>query len=164
MQPKEHFSNRKRSHDTVVAKGGTSHSLSNDEYSGANARYSYSGRVRTAKKLPVSAPGRAALSGSQNNIEMDLLSSSISGSVPMYAKSNGANSGTIMDERELRREKRKQSNRESARRSRMRKQVLFRLLKCVLCFLFIFFTLSVIHTVRVTKNSVACCISLLNLC
>ncbi|XP_042434451.1 G-box-binding factor 1-like isoform X1 [Zingiber officinale] len=121
-QPKEHFSNRKRSHETVVPKGGTFQSLSNDEYSGANAQSSYSGRVRTAKKLPVSAPGRAALSGSQNNIEMDLLSSSLSGSVPMYARSNGANSGTIMDERELRREKRKQSNRESARRSRMRKQ------------------------------------------
>ncbi|XP_074558082.1 G-box-binding factor 1-like [Curcuma longa] len=123
-QRKVHYSTGKRDHEIVVAKGGTSRSLSNDEHNGASGQSSYSGRMRTAKKLPVSAPGRAALPGSQNNMntEMDALGSSLAGSVPMYVRPNGTNSGAIMDEREQRREKRKQSNRESARRSRMRKQ------------------------------------------
>ncbi|WOK99701.1 G-box-binding factor 1-like [Canna indica] len=95
----------------LVGPGEASHPFSTAQYSGANAESSYSGKVRTAKKLPVSAPGRAALPAPQTNLNigMDLWGSSHAGS-------------DTKDERELRRERRKQSNRESARRSRLRKQ------------------------------------------
>uniref|UniRef100_A0A0A9CV29 MEmBP-1a n=1 Tax=Arundo donax TaxID=35708 RepID=A0A0A9CV29_ARUDO len=87
---------------------------------------------RSASKLPVSAPGRAALpSATPNlNIGMDLWSTSPALAVP--AVQGEASPGLALarrdgvahlDERELKRERRKQSNRESARRSRLRKQV-----------------------------------------
>ncbi|URE10236.1 Basic region leucine zipper [Musa troglodytarum] len=111
-QPKEHSPNRKRSYGNTT-EGEGSHSFDTAGNSG-NA-----GRVRSAKKLPVSAPGRAALPGPPTNLNigMDFWGASPAGSVP------------TKDEREVRRERRKQSNRESARRSRLRKQVCFRLLK-----------------------------------
>ncbi|XP_062187097.1 DNA-binding protein EMBP-1-like isoform X2 [Phragmites australis] len=91
----------------------------------------YPVKGRSASKLPVSAPGRAALpSAAPNlNIGMDLWSASPALAVP--AVQGEANTGlalarrddvTHLDERELKRERRKQSNRESARRSRLRKQ------------------------------------------
>jgi plant G-box-binding factor len=86
---------------------------------------------RSASKLPVSAPGRAALPNATPNLNigMDLWSASPALAVP--AVQGEANPGlalarrdsvTQLDERELKRERRKQSNRESARRSRLRKQ------------------------------------------
>ncbi|URE10237.1 Basic region leucine zipper [Musa troglodytarum] len=104
-QPKEHSPNRKRSYGNTT-EGEGSHSFDTAGNSG-NA-----GRVRSAKKLPVSAPGRAALPGPPTNLNigMDFWGASPAGSVP------------TKDEREVRRERRKQSNRESARRSRLRKQ------------------------------------------
>ncbi|CAL9157732.1 unnamed protein product [Musa hybrid cultivar] len=111
-QPKDHSLARKRSYGNMIAEGEASHPLDTAEHSGANAESTYSGRSRTAKKLPVSAPGRATLPGSQTNLNigMDFWGATHAGSVPMK------------DDRELRRERRKQSNRESARRSRLRKQ------------------------------------------
>ncbi|CAL9053723.1 unnamed protein product [Musa banksii] len=104
-QPKEHSPNRKRSYGNTT-EGEGSHSFDTAGNSGT------AGRVRTAKKLPVSAPGRAALPGPPTNLNigMDFWGASPAGSVP------------TKDERDLRRERRKQSNRESARRSRLRKQ------------------------------------------
>ncbi|XP_065041917.1 G-box-binding factor 1 isoform X1 [Musa acuminata AAA Group] len=104
-QPKEHSPNRKRSYGNTT-EGEGSHSFDTAGNSGT------AGRVRTAKKLPVSAPGRAALPGPPTNLNigMDFWGASPAGSVPRK------------DERDLRRERRKQSNRESARRSRLRKQ------------------------------------------
>nr|XP_009402842.1 PREDICTED: G-box-binding factor 1-like [Musa acuminata subsp. malaccensis] len=104
-QPKEHSPNRKRSYGNTT-EGEGSHSFDTAGNSGT------AGRVRTAKKLPVSAPGRAALRGPPTNLNigMDFWGASPAGSVPSK------------DERDLRRERRKQSNRESARRSRLRKQ------------------------------------------
>ncbi|GJN24885.1 hypothetical protein PR202_gb12656 [Eleusine coracana subsp. coracana] len=84
---------------------------------------------RSASKLPVSAPGRAALPNATPNLNigMDLWSASPALAVP--AVQGEANPGLALarrdaplDERELKRERRKQSNRESARRSRLRKQ------------------------------------------
>ncbi|KAG0542145.1 hypothetical protein BDA96_02G077900 [Sorghum bicolor] len=91
----------------------------------------YPTKGRSASKLPVSAPGRAALpSATPNlNIGMDIWNASPALAVP--AVQGEANPGlalarrdgvTQLDERELKRERRKQSNRESARRSRLRKQ------------------------------------------
>eukprot|EP00267_Zea_mays_P033686 XP_008668103.1 DNA-binding protein EMBP-1 isoform X1 [Zea mays] len=91
----------------------------------------YPAKGRSASKLPVSAPGRAALpSATPNlNIGMDIWNTSPALAVP--AVQGEANPGlalarrdsvTQLDERELKRERRKQSNRESARRSRLRKQ------------------------------------------
>lgn len=91
----------------------------------------YPAKGRSASKLPVSAPGRAALpSATPNlNIGMDIWNASPALAVP--AVQGEANPGlalarrdgvTQLDERELKRERRKQSNRESARRSRLRKQ------------------------------------------
>ncbi|KAG6492727.1 G-box-binding factor 1-like isoform X1 [Zingiber officinale] len=104
---KEHGTARKRSYGNLVSEGESHPSNSSD----AKAKSSYSGRVRTAKKLPVSAPGRAALPSPQSNLNigMDFWSNSLAGS-------------SLKDERELKRERRKQSNRESARRSRLRRQ------------------------------------------
>uniref|UniRef100_A0A0A9E3B4 MEmBP-1a n=1 Tax=Arundo donax TaxID=35708 RepID=A0A0A9E3B4_ARUDO len=86
---------------------------------------------RSASKLPVSAPGRAALPNATPNLNigMDLWSASPTLAVPAVqgetspglalARRDGV---AHLDERELKRERRKQSNRESARRSRLRKQ------------------------------------------
>ncbi|RWW26035.1 hypothetical protein BHE74_00037829 [Ensete ventricosum] len=73
--------------------GEASHSLDTAEHSGANAESTYSGRTRTAKKLPVSAPGRATLPGSQTNLNigMDFWGASHAGSVPMKVM------GSILD-------------------------------------------------------------------
>uniref|UniRef100_A0A453M6M2 BZIP domain-containing protein n=1 Tax=Aegilops tauschii subsp. strangulata TaxID=200361 RepID=A0A453M6M2_AEGTS len=85
-------------------------------------------KERSASKLLVLAPGRAALpSAAPNlNIGMDPLSASpsslVQGEVNAAASSQSNASLSQMDERELKRERRKQSNRESARRSRLRKQ------------------------------------------
>ncbi|RRT46409.1 hypothetical protein B296_00022437 [Ensete ventricosum] len=56
------------------------------------------GRVRTAKKLPVSAPGRAALPGPPTNLNigMDFWGASPAGPVPTQVGSNGLNSGPVM--------------------------------------------------------------------
>ncbi|ONM52397.1 EM binding protein 1-like protein [Zea mays] len=91
----------------------------------------YPAKGRSASKLPVSAPGRAALpSATPNlNIGMDIWNASPALAVPAVqgevspglalARRDGV---TQLDEREIKRERRKQSNRESARRSRLRKQ------------------------------------------
>lgn len=91
----------------------------------------YQVKGRSASKLPVSAPGRAALPNATPNLNIgiDLWSASPALAVP--AGQGEANPGLALarrdgvsqlDERELKRERRKQSNRESARRSRLRKQ------------------------------------------
>ncbi|KAM3261452.1 hypothetical protein ACQJBY_052232 [Aegilops geniculata] len=85
-------------------------------------------KERSASKLLVLAPGRAALTSAAPNlnIAMDPLSASpsslVQGEVNAAASSQSNASLSQMDERELKRERRKQSNRESARRSRLRKQ------------------------------------------
>ncbi|KAL6839029.1 hypothetical protein ACP4OV_031083 [Aristida adscensionis] len=91
----------------------------------------YPVKGRSASKLPVSAPGRAALPNATPNLNIgiDLWSASPALAVPAVqgeaspslalARRDGV---AHMDERELKRERRKQSNRESARRSRLRKQ------------------------------------------
>ncbi|KAG8100318.1 hypothetical protein GUJ93_ZPchr0013g36391 [Zizania palustris] len=91
----------------------------------------YQLKARSASKLPVSAPGRAALPNATPNLNIgiDLWSASPALAVP--SGQGEANPGlplarcdgtAQLDERELKRERRKQSNRESARRSRLRKQ------------------------------------------
>ncbi|CAL9090387.1 unnamed protein product [Musa textilis] len=84
-QQKDHSLARKRSYGNMTAEGEASHPLDTAEHSGANAESTYSGRTRTAKKLPVSAPGRATLPGSQTNLNigMDFWGASHAGSVPM---------------------------------------------------------------------------------
>ncbi|KAF7061730.1 hypothetical protein CFC21_068401 [Triticum aestivum] len=85
-------------------------------------------KERSASKLLVLAPGRAALTSAAPNLNigMDPLSASpsslVQGEVNAAASSQSNASLSQMDERELKRERRKQSNRESARRSRLRKQ------------------------------------------
>ncbi|KAL5197471.1 hypothetical protein ABZP36_000983 [Zizania latifolia] len=91
----------------------------------------YQLKARSASKLPVSAPGRAALPNATPNLNIgiDLWSASPTLAVPSgQGEANpglplARRDGTAqLDERELKRERRKQSNRESARRSRLRKQ------------------------------------------
>ncbi|KAG2641213.1 hypothetical protein PVAP13_2KG166500 [Panicum virgatum] len=86
---------------------------------------------RSASKLPVSAPGRAALPNATPNLNIGMDFWSASPALAAPAVQGEASPGlalarrdsvTQLDERELKRERRKQSNRESARRSRLRKQ------------------------------------------
>lgn len=98
----------------------------------AAAESAYQLKARSASKLPVSAPGRAALPDATPNLNIgiDLWSASqpvavipVQGEVnPGLALARGDVVGQLQDEREIKRERRKQSNRESARRSRLRKQ------------------------------------------
>uniref|UniRef100_A0A0E0Q5J7 BZIP domain-containing protein n=1 Tax=Oryza rufipogon TaxID=4529 RepID=A0A0E0Q5J7_ORYRU len=98
-------------------------------YAAVESPYPLKGR--SASKLPVSAPGRAALPNATPNLNIgiDLWSTPPALAVP--AGQGEASPGLALarrdgvahlDERELKRERRKQSNRESARRSRLRKQ------------------------------------------
>ncbi|KAJ4813068.1 G-box binding factor 1 [Rhynchospora pubera] len=79
-------------------------------------------RARAASKLPVSAPGRAAVTPPATNLHMgmDIWNTSHTSALALNSRPDVAHHQ--LDERELKRERRKQSNRESARRSRLRKQ------------------------------------------
>lgn len=126
---------RKRSFGDTVAEGENSQLNTGAQNNGTTAESSYSGRARTVSKLPVSAPGRAALPGPPTNLNigMDIWNASHVGTGAVKGRPNAIASATVgangimpehqwQDERELKRERRKQSNRESARRSRLRKQ------------------------------------------
>ncbi|KQK20382.1 DNA-binding protein EMBP-1 isoform X2 [Brachypodium distachyon] len=91
----------------------------------------YQLKARSASKLPVSAPGRAALPNATPNLNIGIDLWSASQPVAVLPGQGEASPGLALarcdgvgqlDEREIKRERRKQSNRESARRSRLRKQ------------------------------------------
>ncbi|XP_062189876.1 DNA-binding protein EMBP-1-like isoform X1 [Phragmites australis] len=119
---------KKRKSGNTSAEGEPSHAAV-VRYAAVESPYPVKGR--SASKLPVSAPGRAALPNATPNLNIgiDLWSASPTLAVP--AVQGEASPGLALarldgvahlDERELKRERRKQSNRESARRSRLRKQ------------------------------------------
>ncbi|KAM0886674.1 hypothetical protein ACQ4PT_029542 [Festuca glaucescens] len=120
---------KKRKSGNTSAEGEPSQSAAVTYAAAADSAYQLKGR--SASKLPVSAPGRAALPNATPNLNIgiDLWSASqpIAGipaqgeASPGLALPRGDVVGQL-DEREIKRERRKQSNRESARRSRLRKQ------------------------------------------
>ncbi|KAK1681347.1 hypothetical protein QYE76_042195 [Lolium multiflorum] len=121
---------KKRKSGNTSAEGEQSQAAAVTYAAAADSAYQLKGR--SASKLPVSAPGRAALPNATPNLNLgiDLWSASqpITGipaqgeASPGLALPRGDVVGQLQDEREIKRERRKQSNRESARRSRLRKQ------------------------------------------
>ncbi|KAM3385526.1 hypothetical protein ACQJBY_009389 [Aegilops geniculata] len=120
---------KKRKSGNTSAEGEPSQAAA-VPYAAVESPYQLKGR--SASKLPVSAPGRAALPNATPNLNIgiDLWSASQSLAViPVQGEANPGLAlarcdgvGQLQDEREIKRERRKQSNRESARRSRLRKQ------------------------------------------
>ncbi|GJM97009.1 hypothetical protein PR202_ga13899 [Eleusine coracana subsp. coracana] len=97
----------------------------------AAAGLPFAAKRRSASKLSVHTPERAAVSdvAPNLNIGMDIwgrapakAETAEQGEVNVGALTQHAGALSQMDERELKKERRKQSNRESARRSRLRKQ------------------------------------------
>uniref|UniRef100_A0ACD5UYA9 Uncharacterized protein n=1 Tax=Avena sativa TaxID=4498 RepID=A0ACD5UYA9_AVESA len=121
---------KKRKSGNTSAEGEPSQAAAVPYAAAAESAYQLKGR--SAAKLPVSAPGRAALPNATPNLNIgiDLWSASQPIAVipvqaeasPGLALARGDVVGQLQDEREIKRERRKQSNRESARRSRLRKQ------------------------------------------
>ncbi|XP_042508526.1 G-box-binding factor 1 isoform X2 [Macadamia integrifolia] len=133
---------KKRSFDQMLADGANAQNTSTAQYSGTPIESSFNARSQPAANVPVSAPGKSAVTmpATNLNIGMDLWNGS-PGGVPMKMRPNAsgvlpavasapmvgregvvAENMWIQDERELKKQRRKQSNRESARRSRLRKQ------------------------------------------
>lgn len=134
---------RKKSFDQMLADGANAQHNNAGQYS-VSLESSFSARGQPATKLPISVPGKPAVTvpTTNLNIGMDLWNNTAPvGSVPIKARPNaaGVSPGVVpgavvgregvmpehqwmQDERELKRQRRKQSNRESARRSRLRKQ------------------------------------------
>ncbi|RWR95692.1 G-box-binding factor 1-like protein isoform X1 [Cinnamomum micranthum f. kanehirae] len=135
---------RKKSFDQMIADGANAQHNNTVHYSGSALESSFSARGQPAAKLPITVPGKPAVSvpTTNLNIGMDLWNNTAPvGSVPIKARPNapGVSQAIVpgpmvgregvmpehqwmQDERELKRQRRKQSNRESARRSRLRKQ------------------------------------------
>uniref|UniRef100_A0A453BH27 BZIP domain-containing protein n=1 Tax=Aegilops tauschii subsp. strangulata TaxID=200361 RepID=A0A453BH27_AEGTS len=119
---------KKRKSGNTSAEGEPSQAAA-VPYAAVESPYQLKGR--SASKLPVSAPGRAALPNATPNLNIGIDLWSASQSLAVIPVQGEANPGLALarcdgvgqlDEREIKRERRKQSNRESARRSRLRKQ------------------------------------------
>ncbi|CAM0905694.1 unnamed protein product [Alopecurus aequalis] len=120
---------KKRKSGNTSAEGEPSQAAAVTYAAAAESPYQLKGR--SASKLPVSAPGRAALPNATPNLNIGIDLWSASQSLAVIPVQGEANPGLALargdvvgqlDEREIKRERRKQSNRESARRSRLRKQ------------------------------------------